>query len=297
MIVFRLTPLVILAVCAWLIFRCVTPAFFGPREPRCGKCRYPLAGLTTGMCPECGGRFEDVGVEARFQPRRGVGVLPLALVSWGVLAGIATLVAFVVAALYSISVSNYQSGKPNTDRYELVEVWTNDGLSPERPFMLMALVTGPSGRAILELDLRTRECVMLDPAGKAVYSGLFQGVADVESVFSMAGARVADELVWGDAKGVDAYIRQKIAHPQNGAMFHNGFSLMSSEPSNSPAQPKYTMVEYAWIDPLDVPVFGLVVALLGTVLIVWRRRTMLRRARAEVLGGRWIGVSSAKGAG
>ena len=55
-------------------------------EPGCGRCGYPVRGLHTPICPECGANRNVVGVVRPYRPSRALGTLGL-LAAWAAVLG------------------------------------------------------------------------------------------------------------------------------------------------------------------------------------------------------------------
>lgn len=77
---FSLIPLVIVlavfVVSVRAVWLTIVPPRRGVREPSCEKCRYPVTGLTTLTCPECGCSLLQSGIITRpMEMRRRGGLL------------------------------------------------------------------------------------------------------------------------------------------------------------------------------------------------------------------------------
>src|SRR5215831_14959884 len=83
---FPLMGLAILGLCIRTLWVTLTPPPRRLREPGCGRCGYPVTGLATPECPECGADLRLAGINTPALAMRHRGGLWGAILAWTVLA-------------------------------------------------------------------------------------------------------------------------------------------------------------------------------------------------------------------
>lgn len=124
-IVFSILPMAILLLAAVWCIRSLWITLMPPRgwkmaakvrgigaEPVCEKCRYPVLGLTTFQCPECGTDLRRTGIITRSMEMRRRGGLGAALISLTLVIGVGAAIGLTYLT-YRLSPSSF-GGATNT---------------------------------------------------------------------------------------------------------------------------------------------------------------------------------------
>ncbi len=300
--------------CVWVVLRCVFPPLGVPAHPSCGKCNYAVEGQTSMTCPECGSDYRTVGISTRLVRMKGRARLPMAIAAWVFLVSLGTGVAYAWFTLEnSFFVTRYNSAIPVSGTFSLVECWISDGRSREHPYMLMVRITNTTGQSILELELSTREMLILDTRGNVVTRSKYDGQASVAQLLAAAGVDPRRESATppqssktlkarrslfeqaknllgephvqegaaNEASEIDSFIAMTIKAPQGSHGFEGGILLQANPPTSGPLQPQYQMLRTGVQTEYIVVAVGSILGVLGVIGLWQRRRILLHRAAAQ----------------
>lgn len=109
MLVGLLAPALFVLMTAWAI-NAIVAAVTLPKKavsaPSCERCKYPVAGLGTLNCPECGTDLRATGIITRAMEVRRRGSLASAILAWTVLCAIgAMVVSSIVGTFWAMSIA------------------------------------------------------------------------------------------------------------------------------------------------------------------------------------------------
>lgn len=273
------------------IYITVTPPRGGVQSPSCEKCRYPVSGLNTLSCPECGTDLRLSGIITRAMEARRRGGLAGAIMGWsflmlctfGLFAAAAASRATAVAApgLQVMPAVYTTELKPASGAYRSVVIeWPSiQTISPATREMYAAaaeLTLNDGTRHRLEVS-PTMDCILAGenkPSRKLSHEAVAAWYRSVgldtappalaEEVGEVV--RLLDEVLTSSRPDL---VSLSAAHFQVGAV---------SSTNSTFAPPATRSVDRAWLVVGSVTSVAIVVWVLGVVGIVLRRRGLLREA-------------------
>src|SRR5262245_26404429 len=96
-----------------MLIRTLTPGRRAPAQPACEKCHYPVAGLASFVCPECGEDLRRSGIITVAMEIRRRGSLGAALLAWFLICG---LVTWLIAGRLAAPLLFYSAGPSRGSR-------------------------------------------------------------------------------------------------------------------------------------------------------------------------------------
>lgn len=211
-------PLVVLALVAWLsyaIWVAVTLPRRAVKQPACERCRYPVEGLGSLNCPECGADLRRIGIITRAMEVRRRGHLPGALVAWSLLCLMVGLFArgfifstFMTSAPTSAgttTTSQTHTLSPNSGAYKSVEiaatqvVWLPNGSLSNT--VVLTLTSGDDSVATMKVTGPTLQFQWLGSDG-TLRQGRGLSPADVRMWMRSLGIDASAPVVLGEADGI-----------------------------------------------------------------------------------------------
>jgi len=294
-LLYSLIPLTILlamvVVAARAIWLTVVPPRRCVKEASCEKCKYPVAGLSTWTCPECGSHLLTVGIVTRAMEmrRRGGyvgaigGLLFLLLIViliglWVVVATLGDSVGLFGFRIVTQTVTlTPASGAYPPLTFEMEQDWTK-GASAASVIVRSAPASSSSDLHIIYSPGATITSVDADGTVR-------QSNVDSDAVtawLSGQGIDAASSAVITEVAELTAYLQSP---PTSAGVMPTSADLQSfsigpmSSTSRTIAQNESA---YFWFLALmwGIPGAGLILFVLFTVLIVRRRRRLLRAAEA-----------------
>lgn len=211
-VMITLAAAVALAVTGFLLVRRGAAA-----EPSCGRCRYPVTGLTTFVCPECGADLRTVGILTDdFRPRlarRWRGVLWMLLLPVPALIISATLSQLV---RIDTMTSRIHLNSPKSGAYRkfgVVERARSYSSGPSRLEEITILLTRLDGGApiTLEVDPKTLAHRYTDAGGRRLESAAPLDVAAVMNWMKAMGVSGDDEAITLEVDEVLALLKRDAA--------------------------------------------------------------------------------------
>lgn len=266
----------IVAMCCWAIWLCTTRPWREVAQACCGRCRYPVEGNATTVCPECGADVHVVGVLTASMQRRMRGNLLAAVVAWLLLTTCGTLILhFAVVPSELFYVTTYRLTTPASGQAAPLDAWIYDG---ERGMLLMLRMTTGGGTAYFEVDLQRQHCVVADSNRNVIKSGAFEpGI--IREFFRAAGLDTESGQFLTEIDEVTGFVRRWIANPQGSERFR-GPAMIESVPSRTPRQPPSFLHPERFNFGIVVLVGGGLAGAAGSIWIIRRRRKLLRDADA-----------------
>lgn len=209
-----LVPLVLLGLVV-LAVRTIWVSLTVPRRvtaPSCERCRYPVAGLSSFECPECGTDLRRTGIVTRPMEMRRRGGMFVAILSWTYLVGASTLMiegliatsmawsaasGAVAAASVQTSVMTPNSGAYATVTLEQTSSW--NGATPTSQID-MTLEASDGAQHTLRVDSVGNLWEVADEAGAVVASGQDFGDEAIAALYESAGLDASEEQVAAEAR-------------------------------------------------------------------------------------------------
>lgn len=286
-----IVPLLICTALAALIlpaiWRTVTPPRKGVKVPSCEKCRYPVAGNTALVCPECGTDLRLTGIITRPMEMRRRGHLFGALMAWTFLVLFVGYIAF--ALIWAAPISTAATGgstvttvantlSPASSAYRSIEVAQDYGVTGAPINMSLVLNDGSERKLSVNYSVGTAQ--LTDAAG--LESTVAVDEQMISKWFAVAGLPTDDPVVAVEMKDVLRVVDYA------GASGWNLTGLRLSKLTVSP--PRYSTPPTAAtpsgsssLSAVTIPAIigGIcLIWVLGIVAIVFRRRKLMREAKA-----------------
>lgn len=291
-------PLTLLVVIAAFAIRAIwvtiTPPRKGVKQPSCEKCKYPVSGLTTPNCPECGNDLRQTGIITRpmeIRRRGGLGGAILGL-TYLLLCGFGlSMLLLSILTTRNLTASSAPSVgttilTPRSGAYASIKF--------EQPFQ--ATTSTESGAAYLaavQVRLSDGSARRLEVAPNRRCVSVADGVASAP-IGSLSAATIAD---WFTTIGLDCTNSAVTAEADETARI---LDITTITPFTSPSQMSvsafsvgpttfagadattYSQREtFLWtIVAWSIPVVFIGLWVILTLLIVFRRRRLLREADA-----------------
>jgi hypothetical protein len=245
-----LIPITIGALVLFFLFRLVYRGlgYGGVREPSCGSCGYPVRGLGTFACPECGRDLREAGIvtpSLEWKHRPGLMVTAL---SWAILATALFLPLAALGLLVVPEVGSFSRNSrlvPASGAYTQLDVTESGGVGrPDAPAerVLLELTTNDGATATMDISRRSLAYTARTSAGssrgKLTESALRDWLRDAGAV---APSPDSDAQV---TALTDSATSGRIALPQN-----SGFLAQRTSTSVSSHPPRW----YAAVVLLTLP--------------------------------------------
>ncbi|MCC6907768.1 MAG: hypothetical protein IT430_07500 [Phycisphaerales bacterium] len=218
------------------VLRAVCTPKFDRGAARCGQCRHEIIDVTSGICPECGGRLVSVGLHSRRSYLQSRGSLPGLIFAWSVLFLTVGLVGFETAgpgtsvadwlgvpeitrnschgSLYPYDVRDQYTGRPNRDKTNyLVEIYSDYLGSPDGPLAGVSTITFRSYNAgEMRLDHSTEEIDLIDSTGNVIVRRERLITPDqFANIIRVAAPGISDEQLATDSRGFVQFVSELVA--------------------------------------------------------------------------------------
>src|SRR5690348_16120877 len=95
----------------------------GPSELMvCGKCQYPVRGISTFQCPECGADLREVGIVPPGSRKSNAGARASALIAW-------TILIFIISSIASAKIFTFV---PRTSTTQTILGFSPKSIAPSQ---------------------------------------------------------------------------------------------------------------------------------------------------------------------
>lgn len=250
-------------------------------EPGCGRCGYPVRGLSTSICPECGSDRGVVGIVEPLPPLTLRARRRLRVTAWSVLLLLAALLANpLLLPLTPRDLSNHRDYviTPISGAYGPFEVrriaygwgWKTPGWIPTRPLqgMIAPVRTGTLGPTYSEFEFRQGSSnyyyATYDASGRQTSIGNWPGTLNEQAVaswFGQLGLNVQQEPIKTEIHQLYEFITALDFSPVHEERLTN-FRLVSKGGGPEIAPPDQGQM---------ILVAGWVLLWLVGVVILWRK--------------------------
>ena len=295
---FSIIPLTILIALVVMSSRAIWLGVIPPRrcvkEASCEKCKYPVAGLSTWTCPECGSHLLTVGIITRSMEIRRRGSY------FGAVSGLFGLLLLCVIIAWSVTsitigMSMGMGAMPSTTQLTIVTPSSGVYKSLEIKQVDDFSNTGGPYNAVLQLDVAGQLHEMhIDvfsnlsfytkaPAGANETSGTVN-VQSLTKWMQDAGADVSGAVATREIAELDAVIQ---AWPTNWtppsstalpSFFVGTTSTTVTQPTSDTRTAQYVYDTLMWF----IPLLAIALFIVGAYFIIRRRRKLLRELDALV---------------
>lgn len=283
-------PLVIGALifpCAQILWVALVRPSRLPREAACGRCGYPVAGLSSHECPECGTDWRIAGVSTPSLIMRHRGSTASAIMAWTIANfSVASVALSVIGFTYAaVGVRTMTSGPqtwstplyPASKAYTSVDVvsTTTFGAPPTKNSLTLNLNLTDGSTWSMDIDAATSTATIKNPSGTPQTStygpgsvAAFYGAAGLTT--SPAAAEAAELQRIADIELMSPYTQPSQMTLTTLTAGAPNFSGASSFVGNSGA-------DFATIGLilLGSGAVMLVIYVAGVIFIVRRRRTLI----------------------
>jgi hypothetical protein len=284
---------IILAITIW---RGIALPRRAPRQPACERCRYPIGGVGSLTCPECGADLREEGITTPLMEFRRRTPLVITLLAWTVLAAMFSLYAWDQAS-YRLRVRAARSPTPmrmliisSAHMRPASAAYTETGLN-----VSAEPIKGGGGAVLRELWLTLRplnaaearmtisggpgdfRCAPLDsrfnplPKGRAADKSALSG--QIVRWWTACGVKTTEQ-VQAEADELAAMVEGAMLHPDT-MPTHSGkafvWGSLSQRNSSIPGPPPTTWVTKAFL------AIGATLWASGGLAIVLRRRRLVAR--------------------
>lgn len=288
-------PLLLLLLGAAAIFRGILIATTAPRRgskvPCCEKCRYPVAGLTTFSCPECGTDLRATGIITRPMEIRRRGSMFSAILG---LTFLCILLGLIAAYFIAISSMGFMGGAggggpttmsttltPTSSAYTSIVV-EQDTSSIVFADLKLMLNDGSERHLILtNTGASSPSYSIKDGAGVDIAIGTFAD--DTASQWlEKSGINVDDPTVAEEAKEITRLVDSMMVNPWNPPSSVRRVSKLKVTSGPTYSSGAQAVSPASWISIAYLLAFAIPFALwvFGIIFIIFRRRKLLREATA-----------------
>ncbi|HOW70852.1 MAG TPA: hypothetical protein PKY77_09650 [Phycisphaerae bacterium] len=246
--------------------------------PVCGNCSYPVRGLPTFTCPECGSDLREVGIVTP-TTRRPLPPLVLAII-WTLILPVPAMVVSVVVIgvvpLVQETTMNVHYLAPSSGAYAGLDLESHSQNTvgsgiPIRPYELvfaLRMNPGPAGdmkTSTMRMDVSSNRCSYLDAAGKPVEGSTGLSAETLRAWMAAAGVDTKKPQVQVEIAEIMSTIQSLLAGtmPSTGSI---PFTNRGGGTSSNTSPPR-------WLVP-SLGGFWLLVWLLGIIRIVWKRKPL-----------------------
>jgi hypothetical protein len=289
-----LLAIAILAGCVINVLYAIVPAV-KPRQASCGRCGYPVAGLTSPACPECGGDLSRVGVSTRALATRLRGGLASALIGWTVLCVVAAFFLFFFLGVRSAVAGSAASTPaaqtwvtpifPASKSFSSVELATTfswGSATPAPPHVALTLRLNDQSAWTMDIDGAAGTYEVRDPNERIVVQAAPYGPGAVGAFFQAAGLNPSVQPLSAEAAELEKVTELTLLSPGTQVSMMNlrqytpgTMSFSGGTMAATPFAGTTSLVGMFWPPAAVVIVWGL-----GLCAIpAWRRR-LLRRLDA-----------------
>lgn len=188
-------------------------------EPSCERCRYPVAGLTSLHCPECGTNLHLTGViTPTMEMRRRGGLLP-AIAAWTYLIGVVCVgIPALFGGIFMVrSATTAMSSGPQTwttplapasGAYPSATIATTSLMgmgSSAATDITITLALSDGSAHTFQLDPATNSYTTTDPQGSTTAPSPYSSTA-ISTWFTTAGLNTADPKIAAEADELEAVV-------------------------------------------------------------------------------------------
>jgi hypothetical protein len=289
-------PVVLVALvapCIYMLWVALVPPSRMPRDAACGRCGYPVAGLSTHECPECGTDWRTAGVSTPSLIMRYRGGAASAIVAWTILCSagglvlLSTVGVMFIAPRVQAAVATPQTWTtplyPNSKAFPSVDVASSGpmGAAKGKTTVTLSLNLADGSAWKMAVDRSTTSAIVTPPGGSPTQRSTY-GPGSAAAFYTAAGltgptaAAESAEL----QRVVDILLMSPYTQPSQMSLtsFSAGSPTFSGASSFTRVSPEDTA---ALLVALSAGGACVLVYAAGVWFIVRRRRRLLgRRAGA-----------------